>query len=54
MHGPISDRLRDQYGPDVGAWPAFAKRGDEESLPFNPARHIGIDLDPGGRGKVAS
>lgn len=50
MDGPISDRLREQYGDNVGDWPAFRKGDSEDSLPFDPRIHAGIDLDPAGRG----
>lgn len=50
LTGPISDRLRVLYGPDVAEWPTF--RMSDEISDMNPDNYRGIDLDPGKRGEV--
>lgn len=52
LPGPISDRLRVLYGPDVADWPAC--RMPDEICDMPPQLYRGIDLDPHGRGTVGA
>lgn len=41
--GPISNRLRIQYGSDVGDWPA-TRKGADDSIPAESMPHDGFAM----------